>query len=162
MKILYVLLLSLILNANCTKEETEASNQLFFKASQEQSLDVQLGLLEKALEVCFSYEVEVSLLLLKVDKSTNKEEKEALYDQLLESLSNIENNDVMVKAEQKKINKALAKLHQEKNPELSIIYEQKSDVEEVTEVKTLKEYTWWILFAILLVGYGFSGFFRGK
>ena len=152
MKFIYILLLSTVLNASCSQEETEASNAFFFQASEAKTLETQVELLQKSLEACFSYEVEVSLLLLKVDKSTKSKEKETLYDELLESLSNIENNDAMVKAMQKKINRELAKIYADKNPELSAIYEQKSDAQNEVEEQKEKNYLFWIvsLLALLL------------
>jgi len=162
MKILIILCLTIFLQANCTQKNIQKSDKLFYKATQTKSSVEQIELLEDALEACFSYELEVSLLGLKVEQSSSKEEKLKLYDQILESLSQIENNDALVKAQQKKVNRAIALLYKKENPELSMVYEQKADAQERDKAKSLKDYTLWMLFVFLLFVYAFSSFFGGK
>ena len=160
MKILIILSLTIFLQANCSQKSIERSNELFYQANQARSAKRQIELLKMALKSCFSYEAEYSLLSLKVTQSATNEEKLRLYDKMLENLSQIENNDALVKAEQEKINHAIALLLKEENPNISAVYEQKANAQE--KRKSVKEYTLWILFAFLLFGYVFLGLFRGK
>jgi hypothetical protein len=164
MKILIILCLTILLQANCTKENEEKADELFYEASQENTILRQIELLETALKVCFSYELEVSLLTLKVKQSSSDVEKLKLYDTLLESVSKIKNNDTLVKAYQKSVNKAIGLVHKKENPELSIVYEQKADAQEIVEEKEIQGYVGWILFFFALLLYPFLDLFkkRGK
>lgn len=114
------------------------------------------------MKACFSCELEVSLLSVQMEQSSSNEEKLKLYDEMLESLSQIKSNDALITAQQNKINNAIALLYKKENPALSIVYEQKVDAQVTKEAKTLKDYTFWIVFVILLFLYAFSSLFRGK
>ncbi|HHS92510.1 MAG TPA: hypothetical protein ENK82_04130 [Campylobacterales bacterium] len=155
MKILIILCLTILLQANCTEENEALSNRLFYEASQESNALKQITLLERAMKACFSYELEVSLLGLEIEQSSSKEEKLKLYDALLESLSQIKNNDALVKAQQNKIHQAMALLYEQKSPELSLIYEQKVEAQNRVEEKKESHYGFWILFLVALLLWAF-------
>ena len=144
MKIVYLLLISLFLNANCSKAEAKRANEFFTKATQS---DKPIELLKESLKLCFTYEVEFSLLNLQVEQSSSREEKLRLYDEMLETLSNIKSNDRLVISEQSRINRLIAKMYEKDTPLLSNIYKNK--VEAQNDVKR-GEPTNYYLFLILL------------
>lgn len=150
MKFLIILLLSTVLNASCTQQETEASNTFFLQASQAKTLDLQIPLLQKSLKACFSYEVEASLLMLQAQQSSDAN-KIKLYNKALESLSNIQNNDMLVLKEQNRINQLLAKLYASTDKELSDIYKQKTIDPTTAQTPKNLDYWFYILISILAI-----------
>jgi len=155
MKLLTILLLSTILNASCNEQNKEASSAFFFEATQAKTLERQIDLLQKSLDTCFSYEVEVSLLMLQATQSSDAN-KMKLYDKALKSLSQIKNNDALVLQEQNKINQLLAKLHESK--ELKAIYENK--VIEPHNNQEQKTPYWAFILAMLVILWVLHGFLK--
>jgi len=162
MKILIILCLTLFLQADCSQEKMQQSDELFYEATQESHISKQINLLERALKACFSYELEVSLLRLKVEESDSKEEKLRLYDKMLESLSEIRSNDALVTEQQTEVNRAIALLYKNDDPKLFAIYEQKAEAQTTKREKSLKSYGFWIALALLLLVYIFFILFGGK
>lgn len=151
MKIVYLLLISLFLNANCSQTEAKKANELFYEATQTKALTQQVKLLESSLKLCFTYEAELTLLTLQAEQVQDKEEKLKLYDKALESLSQIKNNDALVRAEQSRINKIIGKMYEKEQPLLSDIYRNKAEAQKEIQKKEEKNYLPWIVSLLLLV-----------
>ena len=151
MKIIYFMLISIFLNANCNKTEAKEANELFYEATQTEVIREQLSLLEESLKLCFTYEAELTLLNLQAEQEPNKKKKLKLYDQALESLSHINNNDALVLSEQARINKLIAKIYEKNSPLLSNIYRKKAEAQKEVESEDSTNYFWWIVSIVLLL-----------
>ena len=150
MKIIIILCLTILLQANCIKENEEKSNELFYKANQEEVKTKQLALLKSSLEECFSYEVAYSVYNLEGEMSLDIEEKIKLYNQALESLSLIRQNDKMVLAEQNRLNLLIAKLYEPIDKKMSTIYKSKVEAISIPK-KDSSSHLKYILFSLFLL-----------
>lgn len=151
MKIVYLMLISIFLNANCNSIEAKEANVFFYEATQTEVIREQLSLLEHSLKLCFTYEAKLTLLNLQAEQEPNKKKKLKLYDQALESLSQIKNNDDLVRSEQARINKLIAKIYEKNSPLLSDIYRKKANAQKEVESEDSTNYFWWIV--SILVGF---------
>lgn len=151
MKILIILYLTVFLQANCSQENTEKSNRLFYEANQEHLMTKQLELLKASLESCFSYEVAYSVYNLEAKMSSDIEQKIKLYNQALETLSLIENRDKLVLAEQNRLNLLIAKLYKPIDKKMSTLY--KSKVEAISPPKQPRDFSYikYILYLLFLL-----------
>jgi len=162
MKINYLFLffLPILLGATCSKRELEHANRLFAQATHESNLKSQIKYLKDSLMYCFTYEVQYSLLILEVSTKLTREERIEHYNQALEVLSLIENQDTHVLQEQKRINQTLAQLYQESNDSLSANIYQRKAQQQVNDREKRHYYGWFYAFFLLLFGWGIYDLFR--
>lgn len=156
MKIFYTILLSLSLHAECNEQQSQKANALFYQATQVQKLERQKTLLQDSLNHCFTHEVKVSLLTLQAETTPNVNDKIKLYNEVLEHLPLIKNQDALVTAEQSRINQLLAKLY--KNEELKAIYANK--IIEPHNNQEQKTPYWAFILATLLILWVLHGFLK--
>ncbi len=158
MKALLIILISIFANATCTQEQYEKANRAFYEAGQS---DKPLKLLEESLKLCFTYEVEFTLLDLKAKAEPNLEKRLKLYNQALESLSLIENNDDLVRSEQSRINRVIAKFYEKDNPLVSDIYQNKAvSQNSVKQKANTPNHLPWIIVILLLSIWAFWDFIK--
>ena len=162
MKILLMVLFTLFLQAECTFEEREVSNDYFAQANQEPLVVRQIELLRASLKSCFSYEVAFYLFKLQAEETTEVQQKIEFYDKALENLSRIENAKEQVIMEQNRINLMLSKLYVPIDKELSDIYAKKIRQELNQEEKSSFKYYGVYLVGILLILWGVLGLFSRK
>ncbi len=153
MKIVYLLLLTLFLNASCNERDAKRANEIFYEATQSSH---PIELLKESLKLCFTYEVEFTLLNLQAEQESNRSKKLKLYDKMLETLSQIESNDALVLSEQRRVNGVMAKMYEKDNPLLSNIYQEKAEPQTTKE----KNYLPWILIPLLLFLWAFWDFLK--
>lgn len=159
-KVFYIISLSIMLNANCTQSKLTEANELFYKANQTEETQTQINLLKRSLKLCFTYEVQFTLLNLQVAQKENKKEKLKIYDEMLETLSLIENRDELVRSEQSRINRAISKIYETDTPLLSTLYQNKAEAQTKIYREKKRDYLPWIIALILLLLWVFGDFFK--
>lgn len=159
MKLLLYILLSNYLFALCTQKETLMSDKYQLQASKEQTLISQLALLDKALQSCYSPEIEATKQLIQADATPNIKEKILFYNQALISISEFEDRE-LIRQEQNKINAIVDTLNQKLgNQELAKIIKSKHIDEN--RPKEPRSFLWVIiLFGVLSIWTIFN-IFRG-
>lgn len=156
MKFFYIILLSISLHAECNEQQSQNANELFYEATQTQQFEKQKALLERSLSLCFTHEVKVSLLTLQAQATQDVKEKIKRYNEVLEHLSLIKNQNALVTTEQSRINQRLAKLHE--SEELKAIYENK--VIEPHNNQEQKTPYWAFILAMLVILWVLNGFLK--
>lgn len=159
-KVLYIISLTIILNANCTQSKLTEANELFYKANQTKETQTQIKLLKRSLKRCFTYEVKFTLLNLQVAQKENKKEKLKIYDEMLETLSLIENRDELVRSEQSRINRVISKIYETDTPLLSTLYQKKAEAQTKIYREKKRDYLPWIIALLLLFLWVFGDFFK--
>jgi hypothetical protein len=125
-KIVSIFIVSIsYLYPKCSNKNLTLAKEFFSRARDAKDIAKEMVLLEKSLNICFTYEVAYTLIMAKIEKSSSKKERVKLYNRALEILSKIDGKDSLVKEEQSRINKILAN-HYKDNSILFNIYNKKA------------------------------------
>ena len=145
MKLLLYILLSNYLFALCTQKETAMSDKYYLQASKEQTLISQLALLDKALQSCYSPEIEATKQLIQADATPNIKEKILFYNQALISISEFEDRE-LIRQEENKIKKIIFKLYKDTNhQELAEVVKSKIKHIDENKPKEPRSFLWVII-----------------
>jgi len=106
------------------------------------------ALFEKALESCYSAEIEANILIIKAEDEVDIQKKIAYYKDALISVSKFSDEEVLV-VEQNKLQKVLSKLYKPIDQEVSDAYKDK--VRTVYKEKQEQNYLPWIVSIVLLL-----------
>lgn len=146
---LFLCFFFLSLEASCVDDQVEHARELYDSAINEKIPNEKKKLLEGALTLCYSPEIEANLFILKALQSDETRTQVKYYRKSLISISKFKNRTAMIKY-QNKVNNTISTLLKKTNPQLADIYHSK----EIYEDKTLeqKNHLWiYIVFGSLFL-----------
>ena len=160
MKLFLSLLFALVyLQANCTPQQIEQAQALYNQTEQTQNPKEQIELLSKALNLCYSAEIEANYLILKAEEERDINQKIGYYKEALISISKFQEQELIL-LYQDEINMILANLYEPIDSEIAKMY--RSKVRSKIEEKSRRfEYGVYFLFSLLFL-WAFWEIFRKK
>ena len=86
MKFIILFFLFSFISFSCSQKDLTHSNQLYSQVQNESNISKQIVLLQKANQLCYAPELEMSLLMLKAEKTTISSKKIAYYKEAIGTL----------------------------------------------------------------------------
>jgi len=154
-----LLFFSISLALSCTPQQIEQAQALYNQTEQTQNPKEQIELLSKALNLCYSAEIEANYLILKAEEEREINQKIGYYKEALISISKFQERELIL-LYQDEINMILANLYEPIDKDIAKMY--RSKVRSKIEEKSRRfEYGVYLLFSLLLI-WAFWGVFRKR